>query len=71
MGLIGFAATESGRLRIKYHVSSSKKNHSAEQKRSPQNKGMKNPHCGLGRIKVMFLMLILINMLGFLTAMDK
>lgn len=53
LGLFGLAAAESGWLRIKCHVPSSKKNHSAEHKRSSQNKGMKNPSCGLGRIKVM------------------
>ena len=43
LGLIGFIAAGAGRLRIKCHVSSSKKNHFAEHKRSPQNKGMTNP----------------------------
>lgn len=43
LGLIGFTAAGAGRLRIKCHVFSSKKNHSAEHKRSPQNKDAEPP----------------------------
>ena len=53
-----------------FKTSSSKKNHFAERRGHHRTKAWRT-HCGLGRIKVMFLMLILINMLRFLTTMDK